>query len=417
MLSRSDLLDAKGRVVLMTDVWSHQLGAHGGGAFANAQSDGSQVLRPWREFILSRTTSRTSSGWGRPRSPGVRSPRGSRRRVTTATRPRVERLAVAVGLQIEEPRVATRFGNERLVRTLFDHASMFEHDDLIGHAHRRKAVRDHDTHPVLREASETVPRNTSDSASASIAAVGSSRTKMSASSRMKARDNAIFCHCPTDSSWPFLNHLPSCVGVYLGRQFLDERVGHAHVSGALPSRLSGLQERVHVARTDILADEELIPDEVLEDDADAPAKRVGAIPFAQVEPDRARMRPFGRFVEARQQLDQRGLPRAVLADQGELAAARNVQRDVTQRRGAVAASAIGETKRRSKRIPSSGLGPTIALPLGDGGPDVLQVLRTGSERYRLSSYMPPTEALKIADSADCPSLEDFRAGTWSCRRA
>src|SRR4051812_48586761 len=33
-LSRDDLVDSKGRIVLMTDVWSHQLGAHGGGAFA-----------------------------------------------------------------------------------------------------------------------------------------------------------------------------------------------------------------------------------------------------------------------------------------------------------------------------------------------------------------------------------------------
>jgi hypothetical protein len=34
-LSRDDLVDSKGRIVLLTDVWSHQLGAHGGGAFAD----------------------------------------------------------------------------------------------------------------------------------------------------------------------------------------------------------------------------------------------------------------------------------------------------------------------------------------------------------------------------------------------
>ena len=34
-LSRSDLLDANGRVVLLTDVWSHQLGAHGAARFAD----------------------------------------------------------------------------------------------------------------------------------------------------------------------------------------------------------------------------------------------------------------------------------------------------------------------------------------------------------------------------------------------
>lgn len=35
-LSRDDLVDSHGRIVLFTDVWSHQFGAHGGGAFANA---------------------------------------------------------------------------------------------------------------------------------------------------------------------------------------------------------------------------------------------------------------------------------------------------------------------------------------------------------------------------------------------
>jgi len=38
-LSRDDLVDAKGRVIVLTDVWSHQLGAHGGGAFANTGNE------------------------------------------------------------------------------------------------------------------------------------------------------------------------------------------------------------------------------------------------------------------------------------------------------------------------------------------------------------------------------------------
>ncbi len=33
-LSREDLVDAKGRIVLLTDVWSHQLGSHGAARFA-----------------------------------------------------------------------------------------------------------------------------------------------------------------------------------------------------------------------------------------------------------------------------------------------------------------------------------------------------------------------------------------------
>lgn len=55
-LSRGDLLDAKGRVVFLTDVWSHQLGAHGAATLA----DGEQLelkcyekssLRPMTESV------------------------------------------------------------------------------------------------------------------------------------------------------------------------------------------------------------------------------------------------------------------------------------------------------------------------------------------------------------------------------
>lgn len=34
-LTAADLVDDRGRIILLTDAWSHQLGAHGGGAFAN----------------------------------------------------------------------------------------------------------------------------------------------------------------------------------------------------------------------------------------------------------------------------------------------------------------------------------------------------------------------------------------------
>lgn len=55
-LSRSDLLDAKGRVVLLTDVWSHQLGAHGGGNFAERSPTqlkcfSGSSLRPMNELV------------------------------------------------------------------------------------------------------------------------------------------------------------------------------------------------------------------------------------------------------------------------------------------------------------------------------------------------------------------------------
>lgn len=37
-LTREDLVDSRGRIVLFTDVWSHQFGAHGGGEFATGSS-------------------------------------------------------------------------------------------------------------------------------------------------------------------------------------------------------------------------------------------------------------------------------------------------------------------------------------------------------------------------------------------
>ena len=49
------------------------------------------------------------------------------------------------------------------------------------------------------------------SASASMAAVGSSRMRSWASSRMKARATASFCHWPAESSWPRSNQPPSTV--------------------------------------------------------------------------------------------------------------------------------------------------------------------------------------------------------------
>lgn len=44
-LTRDDLVDAKGRVILLTDVWSHQLGARGGGEFANTEGNALRCYR------------------------------------------------------------------------------------------------------------------------------------------------------------------------------------------------------------------------------------------------------------------------------------------------------------------------------------------------------------------------------------
>jgi hypothetical protein len=80
-LSRADLLDSKGRVVLLTDVWSHQLGAHGGAAFAdNAEHTlkcyQRSSLRPMTELVArafrmgnERQPLRGSPAWLEPVAP------------------------------------------------------------------------------------------------------------------------------------------------------------------------------------------------------------------------------------------------------------------------------------------------------------------------------------------------------------
>ena len=104
------------------------------------------------------------------------------------------------------------------------------------------------------------------SVSASMAAVGSSSTRISAPLRMNARASAMRCHCPPDSSWPLLNQRPSCVS-YARRQRSDELGGLALRGGLAPALL--ILERGDVAGADVLADRQLIAVEVLEDHADA----------------------------------------------------------------------------------------------------------------------------------------------------
>ncbi len=83
-----------------------------------------------------------------------------------------------------------------------------------------------------------------------------------------------------------------------------------------------------IARADILADRELVATEVLENDADALPQRLD-IPVLQIESVEQNA-PLGRVVESGQQLDQRRLARAVLADQREALPGADLQADVAQ---------------------------------------------------------------------------------------
>jgi hypothetical protein len=77
-LTRADLVDASGRIILLTDVWSHQLGARGGAEYASAK--GSDVrcyqrasLQPMTEQVATafrlgdeHRPSRAKPAWGSP---------------------------------------------------------------------------------------------------------------------------------------------------------------------------------------------------------------------------------------------------------------------------------------------------------------------------------------------------------------
>ena len=81
ILSREDLVDSKGRVVLLTDVWSHQLGAHGGASFADTPGHALKcyskaALQPMTEQIArafrmgdERHPLRGNPAWIEPASP------------------------------------------------------------------------------------------------------------------------------------------------------------------------------------------------------------------------------------------------------------------------------------------------------------------------------------------------------------
>ena len=81
LLSHDDLVDSKGRVVLLTDVWSHQLGTHRGASFADTPGHAvkcyaKSALQPMTEQIATafrlgneRHPLRGTPAWIEPESP------------------------------------------------------------------------------------------------------------------------------------------------------------------------------------------------------------------------------------------------------------------------------------------------------------------------------------------------------------
>ena len=98
---------------------------------------------------------------------------------------------------------------------------------------------------------------------------------------------------------------------------------------------------VYVARTNVLADQQLVAGEVLEDHADALAQCL-LLPFAKVEAVEKNTTPL-RGIEPGQQLDERRLARAVLTDQGQRLTGPDVQVDTLKRRSRCARICKGDT--------------------------------------------------------------------------
>ena len=121
---------------------------------------------------------------------------------------------------------------------------------------------------------------------------------------------AIFCHWPPDRSTPVLKRRPISWS-YPSGSALDHFVGQRAARGVADA--GAVVHRVDLADADVLARGQVVAHEVLEDHADVRAQVVQVVvaQVAAIEQDAA----FIRVVEPRQQLHQRGLAGAVLADQ------------------------------------------------------------------------------------------------------
>ena len=152
---------------------------------------------------------------------------------------------------------------------------------------------------------------------------------------MKPRARASFCHCPKLTSTPSSHVGPSWVSSPAG-QALDDVVGAGPVDGVDDGRL--VVEARLVADADALAGDQLEAEEVLERAGQAlpPRRARHRGDVDAVDRDAARR----RAVHAGEQLDQRRLAGAVLADDGHDGAGR--QRDVDVVEGQAVGAGVAE---------------------------------------------------------------------------
>ena len=220
---------------------------------------------------------------------------------------------------------------------------------------------------------------------------------------MKPRASASFCHWPKLTSTPSGQVGPSCV---------SRPAGSRTITSSAPARLTAVATAALVVEPRQIADADGVPgaeleaEEVLEGAGEprAPVDGGNAREVGSIDEDAAAR----RLVHLRQQLDQRRLAGAVLADDRDHRAGRQIEIDVVEheplgagirKRDVIEADALGQALRApaDRPLPTSdrrivlepgqaprGIHPDAAqeADLADGGADVERQPRAGGQRQQ-----------------------------------
>ena len=205
-----------------------------------------------------------------------------------------------------------------VVRAVLEDLTVSQHRDLVCHTHGREAVRDQDRDLLVGQFSHAIKdlrfglgvhRRGGFIEDQDIRVLSHERPGERDLLPLPARELPTILEPAAELRLVAIVHL------------FDELRRHPLTRGVLPTIM--FFEGVDITHADVLSDGELIPDEVLEDDADALLELVD-VPLVERQPIEHDA-SLARHVQPREELDQRRLARAILTDQGELLAGREVQ--------------------------------------------------------------------------------------------
>ncbi len=187
------------------------------------------------------------------------------------------------------------------------HAAAAEHDDAIGHPHGREAVRDQHRRPAATEVLEALEHF--------VLGAGIERGGRLVEDQhvrvphVGPRDRDLLPFAPGQVD--AVVETPAERLLVAQRQAVDETVGQTARRRFVDAR--AVLAVVDAPDADVVGRREMEADEILEDHADA-GPELRKVVVAQVAPVEQHT-TLGRIVEPGQQLDDRGLAGAVLADQ------------------------------------------------------------------------------------------------------